>query len=92
MIKTGNTRGKYTYNKNTITKPNKYGTTAFAIISIGSPVILDPTNKFIATGGVIIPIEMSITNKTPKCTRSTPNILIKFFILGLLLCFRKLPF
>ena len=66
IINAGNTIGKYTISKNTNSKPIKYGITAFAIISIGMPVILDATNKLIATGGVIIPMAIPTTNKMPK--------------------------
>ena len=39
------------------------------------PVTLEATNRLIATGGVIIPMEMPIVKIRPKWTRLIPNAL-----------------
>ena len=62
--------------RNTAIRPIKYGTTEREILSIGKPVIPEATNKFMATGGVIMPIAMPTTNKTPKCIVETPRAFI----------------
>ena len=62
----GTSMGTYRIMKNTKTSPRRYGTTALAIRSMGSPVIPEATNKLMATGGVIIPMAIPTTNTIPK--------------------------
>ena len=72
MITAGINNGTYTIRRNTAIKPIRYGITAFAITSIGLPVMPDATKRLMATGGVIIPIAIPTTKRMPKWIRSTP--------------------